>query len=176
MSEVNAWLLDLGEGLLAAVGALEMVHLLPDEPALFEIPQSPIYCRNVLVWQDEILPLMDLAARLLGRPGPVGQDLLAVLAFQEYPGAETRNGALLLKAPPIRIHVNDSQACDLPDSPSDWQHLAIACFELAERRPVPVLDLAKVFCLSQGDTDQRVPLEQTPPAIFRIEPNRKESR
>ncbi len=43
MSEVNAWLLDLGEGLYAAIGELEMVHLLPDAPALFDVPQSPPY-------------------------------------------------------------------------------------------------------------------------------------
>ena len=48
MSEVNAWLLDLGEGLHGAVGALEMVHVLPDAPALFKIPRSPAYCREVL--------------------------------------------------------------------------------------------------------------------------------
>jgi len=145
MSEVNAWLLDLGEGLLAAVGELELVHLLPDAPALFDVPQSPAYCRKVLVWQQEILPLMNLATRLLGRPAARGGGLVAVTAYQERPGADPSYGALMLSAPPVRVRVADSQACGLPEAQPGWRHMAIACFEREGRGPVPVLDLAKVF-------------------------------
>ncbi len=49
MSDVNAWLLHLGNGLHAAVGELEMIHVLPDFPTLFDIPGSPAYARQVLV-------------------------------------------------------------------------------------------------------------------------------
>jgi len=153
MSEVNAWLLDLGEGLLAAVGQLEVVHVLPDAPTLFEIPQSPSYCRKVLVWETEMLPLMNLAMRLLGRTVAESRGLVAVTAFQAYPGAQPCYGALMLDAPPVRIRVSDSQACDLPDAQSGWRRLAIACFEQSGRGPVPVLDLAKVFSLPRGGTD-----------------------
>lgn len=154
MSEVNAWLLDLGEGLHGAVGALEMVHVLPDAPALFEIPRSPAYCREVLVWQGEIMPLMNLAMRLLGRPVAESRDLVAVTAFQEYSGAEPRYGALVLSAPPVRIRVNDSRACELPEAQPDWQRLAIACFRRSDLGPVPVLDLGKVFSPPSGGTDE----------------------
>ena len=145
MSEVNAWLLDLGEGLLAAIGELELVHLLPDAPALLDVPQSPAYCRKVLVWQQEILPLLNLAARLLGRPVIGGSGLVAVTAYQEHPGADPRYGALMLSAPPVRVRVADSQACGLPETQSGWRCLALACFEHAGCGSVPVLDLAKVF-------------------------------
>jgi hypothetical protein len=147
MSEVNAWLLDLGGGLLAAVGELEMVHMLPDDPELFEIPQSPAYCRNVLVWQGEILPLMNLASRVLDRPVKENRNLVAITAFQEYPGAEVRHGALILHAPPERIRVNDSHACDLSGFQTVWRRLALACFEYTDRGPVPVLDLCNLFLL-----------------------------
>lgn len=149
MSEVNAWLLDFGGGLHAAVGDLEMIHALPDAPSLFAIPRSPDYCRQVLVWQGEVLPLMDVALRLAARPPSVNGSgsLIVITAFQDHPGAAPRHGALLLNTAPVRIRVNDTQACELPESQSVWGHLAIACFEHQDRGPVPVLDLRKLFSL-----------------------------
>jgi chemotaxis signal transduction protein len=149
MAEVNAWLLNLGEGLLAAVGEREMIHLLSDQPALFEVPQSPCYCRKVFAWQGGILPLMDLPSRLTGRR-TLNPGLVAVVAFSKCPEVKTLHGALLLNSPPQRIRVDDRQACDLPESPSGWEHLAIACFEQSKYGPVPVLDLPRVFSLLPG--------------------------
>lgn len=149
MSEANAWLLDLGRGLHAAVGELEMVHVLPDAPTLFEVPQTPDYCRQVLVWQGEVLPLMDVAMRLVARPASESgsRGLIVVTAFQQYPGAAPRHGALLLSTAPVRIRVNDAQACELPESQPVWRRLAVACFEHSDRGPVPVLDLRALFSL-----------------------------
>jgi len=156
MSEAAAWLLDLGGGLHAAVGEREMLHLLPDPPTLYRIPQSPPYCRQVLVWEGEVLPLMELARRI-----PVGegarteaQGLIAITAFQEHPGAAPRRGALLLSAAPVRIGVNDAQACALPEPRSVWRRLAIACFEHPARGPIPVLDLARLFLLPADRSDE----------------------
>ena len=149
MSEVNAWLLDLGGGLHAAVGGLELNHVLTDAPILFDIPQTPDYCRQVMVWQGEVLPLMDVAMRLTARPSSANASLglIVVTAFQEYPGATSRHGALLLNTAPVRIRVNDAQACELPESQPGWRRLARACFEHSDLGPVPVLDLRTLFSL-----------------------------
>jgi hypothetical protein len=111
---------------------------------------------------------MDLCARLLDRSAAESQGVFAIVAFQEFPGAETRHGALILSAPPVRIRVNDSQACDLPDCLSDWRNLAIACFEQAGHGPVPILDLGKVFSLPQGGADECVGQQPASKAIFQI--------
>jgi chemotaxis signal transduction protein len=179
MSVVSAWQLDLGSGLWAAVGEREMIHLMSDPPALFEIPHSPSYCRRVFVWQGRILPLMDLPLRLLGQHS-LSQGLLAVVAFQKYPEATIRHGALLLDSPPVRIRVEDSQACDLPESPSGWRHLAIACFEQAQQGPVPILDLSRVFLLppasasgtklTDADQPDSLPVQETLAMESRIDP------
>ena len=140
MSEVTAWLLDLGDGLHAAVGEREMIHVLPDPPPLFEIPRSPAYCRKLLIWQDELLPLMNLAGRVAarpvapaeGQPGPDG--LVAIAAYQPHPGEA-----------PARIGVSDADACGLPEALGAWRRYAISCFEHADIGPVPVLDLRSVF-------------------------------
>ena len=153
MSTVNAWMLDLGGGLHAAVGEREMIHVLPDAPTLYQIPQSPSHCRQVLVWQGTVLPLMDLSKRL-----PAGisdtpdtaigsRELVVITAFQGHPGDEPRHGALLLRGMPVRIRVSDTDACDLPEPLQPWRPYAIACFDHSGTGPVPVLNLHGVFSL-----------------------------
>jgi chemotaxis signal transduction protein len=149
MRQVSAWLLSLG-GAWAAIGEGEMVHLLADPPTLHTIPRSPAYCREVLIWEGEILPLMDLARRVHGDPrapaGPRGP--IAITAFAGPPGALPGHGALLLHAPPVRIRVSDAQACPLPEPEAAWRPLTISCFEQEGLGPIPVLDLARVFLLA----------------------------
>ncbi len=152
MKAVSAWLLDLGEGLHAAVGEQEMIHVLPDPPTLFQIPRTPPYARQVMVWQDEVLPLINLRLRLAMPMAPERPMLVAVMAFQDHPGAAPRHGALKLGGPPVRIGVNDSLACELPEPQSDWRQLALACFEHANIGPVPVLDLHRLFSPPSGAT------------------------
>ncbi len=154
MSDADAWLLDLGHGLHAAVGELEITYLLPDPPKLFAIPHSPVYVPQVLIWQDEIVPLMNLAMRLALAPEPNPRMLAAILAYQDKPGAVQRHGALWLATPPVRIQVSDALACDLPEPQSNWRRLAFACFEYAHIGPVPVLNLHRVFSLPLGDINE----------------------
>ena len=154
MSEANAWLLDLGRGRHAAVGELEMVHVLPEPPTLFEIPRTPDYCRQVLVWQGEVLPVMDIAMRLWAQPSevprPLGgaRDLVAIAAFQQRPGDVPRHGGLLLRGMPARIVVSDANACELPDSLQAWRPYALSCFDYSGVGPVPVLNLRGTFSLA----------------------------
>ena len=147
MSGVNAWLLNLGAGLHAAVGERELIHVLPDTPTLFEVPRAPRYCRKVLVWQGAVVPLMDLSMRLIASPLVMQETLglVVVTAYQRQPDQAVRYGALLLNAPPVRIRVSDAQACNLPEPASAWRRLAVACFEQGDSGPVPVLDLGFVF-------------------------------
>ena len=163
MRAVNAWLLDLGGGLHAAVGELEMIHVLPDPPTLFEIPQTPDYCRRVLVWQGEVLPLLDLAERLsagtVGRAGPLAgaRDLVAIVAFQRHPGDQPRHGGLLLRGMPVRIAVTDADACELPESLQAWRPCAASCFSNSTVGAVPVVDLHRVFSQSSVEMPASLP-------------------
>ncbi len=151
MSECMAWLLHLPGGPRAAVGELEMVHVVPSSPALFEIPLSPFYCRNVVVWRDEVLPLMNLAARVTGEAVAQTEtiagieNLVGIVAYQSCSDGAPRKGALVLGGAPARIRVSDVQACALPASEQGWRPITISCFKHPDHGPVPVLDLPAVF-------------------------------
>lgn len=140
----GAWILALDSVLRAAVGERELVHLI-EAPTLLDVPLSPPYCRQVLVWNENLLPAMDLAAWL--RPGEPVQcrwPLAGVFGYQTKPGAEPAYGALLLAGIPERARAADSQACALPKQPARWRTLAISCFKRGDH-PIPILDLPHLF-------------------------------
>ena len=140
MSDMNAWLLDFGDACRAAVGTRELLHLV-DAPATFTVPCTPGYCRSVVLWQERLLPVMDIAARLGAQPRSA--PFLAVIGYQRQRGEYPQFGALALAAPPRQLAVRDEQACALPDE-GGWRELAVSCFE-HEGAAVPVLDLYRIF-------------------------------
>jgi chemotaxis signal transduction protein len=143
MPESTAWMLALDRQLLAAVGERELVHVI-ETPILLDVPYSPSYCRQVLVWNDIVLPAMDLAAWLRRQPAQRQQTLAGVFAYQARPGADPEYGALLLAGIPVRTRVADDQACALPKRPGNWRTLAISCFNQGDN-PIPILDLPRIF-------------------------------
>jgi len=140
----TAWMLALDDRLRAAVGEHKLIHLI-EAPTLLEVPLSPYYCRRAILWNNLLLPAMDLAAWLRGREQPAQQErkLAGVVAYQPQMGA-AEYGVLLLSDIPARTHVSDTQACKLPEQPTGWRDLAISCFLDAET-PVPILDLPLIF-------------------------------
>ncbi|MDS4030580.1 MAG: chemotaxis protein CheW [Candidatus Contendobacter sp.] len=143
MAESAAWVLALDHQLRAAVGERELVHLI-ETPILLDVPRSPHYCRQVLVWNDTVLPAMDLAAWLRGQSTQRQEPLAGVFAYQTRPGADPEYGALLLSAIPTQTRVDDDQVCALPKQPGNWQTLAISCFQQGDQ-PIPILDLPHIF-------------------------------
>ncbi len=141
MAQANAWVLNLGGGHSMAIGEREMIHLV-DQPRLESIPHTPAHCHDVVLWEGEILPVMDMASWLGLDEGR--RESVCVVAWQPRPDVRPGIGALVFSGMPLRVLVDDDQACDLPETPAGWGRVAQACFT-HEGRPVPILDLAFVF-------------------------------
>lgn len=140
-----AWLLNFGDGEVAAVGQRELLHLVP-QSSTYEVPRTPRHCRRVLAWQNQLVPVWDILEWL--RPGRSdGQAALAaVVGYQERRRQVPRFGALMLTEPPRRIEVCNSQACELDKGQSAWHGIAISSFRHeGASEPVPVLDLPLMF-------------------------------
>lgn len=143
MASGNAWFLALDNEFSAAVGRLEIVHLL-QFPVLHAVHGGPFYCSRVLIWQNRILPAMDLAAWLRGKQVNRTFILAAVVAYQDTRSIEPQYGSILLSELPRQIMVDDSQACSLPEKPRGWSNIAISCFDF-DGKPVPILNLSHIF-------------------------------
>ena len=141
MAEATAWLLALAPELQAAVGEKEMIHMV-QTPALFEIPDTPAHCRQVLRWEQQIVPVLDVADWLLEQPAAPSPAMVGVFAYQIATGIGY--GALPLQAVPARRRVRDDQACPLPERPAGWSRIALSCFSDGDRK-IPILDLNYLF-------------------------------
>ena len=143
MKTATAWVMELGAGYRAATGVREMVHLLPD-PELFDIPHAPPHCRQVLVWEDDVLPVVDLAVWLSGEPQTDHKSHACILGYRPGPGESAMLGALLVAGIPKRVTVADDQACSAPEQPMLWRELTLSCFS-RNGVAIPILNLAALF-------------------------------
>lgn len=137
----NAWMLDFGDALRAAVGARVLVQII-DRPRLHPVPCTPSHCHSIYAWQGRLMPVVDVAV-LLGRE-PQAPRLLAIAAYQEHAGDAVKFGALLLSAPPAAVIVGNEQACSLPEYPDTWEKFSLSCFG-HQGEAIPVLHLGRIF-------------------------------
>ena len=144
MSEGVAWILALRGGHQAAVGELELVHVLPDKPELFPVLKSPPHCDHVFLWQEQVLPVVDLAV-WLGDAGAAGDnEHLGIVRYRRGRGEPLQYGSFVIDGPPRQARVRDEQACELPHYAPRWRAVSLSCFEHAGRA-TPVLDVARIF-------------------------------
>jgi hypothetical protein len=153
----EAWLLSLGAAHRAAVGIYEVVHILPYAPSLFQVPQAPAHCRSVILWEERVLPVVDLRSLVSEGAAKVDaahvaglEQLLAVVAYLTDRSQVADYGALLLAGLPARTTVTDEQACELDPSLAPWAWFSSSCFRHANLGPIPVLDLRRVFRPTQA--------------------------
>lgn len=147
-SGVRAWLLEFSRNQIAAVGLHELVEVL-SRPKLYHVPMASKRCHQVLVWRDEILPVVDFGVEAGtdstdSTDSAPGGAVTAIAVYQTVPGEPLRHGALELSVMPRTISVADNMACALPDGSSPINELAISCFSY-ENLAVPVIDLTRVF-------------------------------
>lgn len=146
---VVAWLLPLPGARAVAVGEAELRHILVDPPELHPVPGAPPHCARVLLWEEMVVPLLDLG-RLLdaAAPAPPGSapGRVVIVACRDPLAGALRHGALLLAGVPARVAVSDEDAC--PPPPWAPPGVTLACFRGEDGSAVPVLDLGALLAPS----------------------------
>ena len=160
----RAWLLNFGNNLKAAIGHHEMWQVLIS-PQLFDIPCTPLYCNKVLVFQNHILPVCDIA-NFLNKSISTAKDnknnknnknnrTVGIGIYQSTPTTPIHYAGIYLETMPQSIYVNDEQACDLPKEQADWGQLAISCF-IQDEITIPIIDLAYLFSPELNNLRNRI--------------------
>ena len=141
MAAANAWLLDLGDAMHAAIGMRELVQII-EAPITFAVPLTPAHSSNVMFWQKRMVPVLDLSIRLDNKASK--GKLMAIVGYHDAANQTAGLGAIILAAPPVRIAVDDAQACTLDEDMARWHELANSSFK-QEREVIPVLHLSRLF-------------------------------
>ncbi len=141
----RGWVMDVGAGWRVAVGAHRVVEYLLSPPT-HSLPRMPAHCLGVLIWQERMIPLLDLAPVLSerARAQEHGVRRAVVLAYQEMPGQALRYGALVVRAAPVEVWASDDMACPLPEDPPALKHFSCSCF-LHQEKAIPILDTTRLF-------------------------------
>lgn len=158
----KAWLLPFGKGLHVAIGEFEMVHILTGRQRYTRVPCSPVWCRFVFAWCGRPIPLFDLDAFLNPVPdqssiaGFSASDTIAIVAYEDRQGS-IQYGGFILSALPFARVVSDNQMCDYPSGNIRWNEVALSCFKDPDAGAVPILDIAHLFCATNGKAVLNVP-------------------
>lgn len=153
--KAHAWIMQITDTLSVAVGEFELIHILVDNPILFRLPKAPHYCQQVFIWQNKIIPIMNLAERFGLEKNTVTDEYIVVSIFA-YRAEKTgipEYAALFLNATPRRSEVSDDQACQLPTDLQSLTHYVRSCFQDTESKQIiPILKLEHLFAYQDNLT------------------------
>ena len=144
MSTSDAWLLECDAALSIAVGDREMMELVQAQRC-HRVPGTPDYCSSVVIWQGNIVPVMDLGQLHSGIEQERSESYLCLLNYQQTPSTPLRQLALRVNGAPGRIQVDDAQFCEFPREyeGSLLKPVTLSCFT-HHAKPVLILDIARL--------------------------------
>lgn len=140
---IAAWILPVDEFMKVAVGEFEFIHIV-SQTEYFSIPQAPKYCDQVILWNENIVPVMDLSLWYSGHEQSYDTAVIAVLIYKNNNGDLLYGGIRLKNMPVLNIVTND-QSCLLPDESDKWKEMCLSCFKSSNGDVVPILDVARLF-------------------------------
>lgn len=143
MSKASAWVMKVDETFYASVSQMELVHII-NSPYTINIPKSPEYCQNLIIWNDNILPVVDLSRLLINVDSSTIHDVVAVITYKDS-NNNIQYGGISLSCSPDLEHVENNQICELPENIKNLQTISLSCFLSKDGYEVPILDLNKLF-------------------------------
>ncbi len=155
-TSATAWILGFGRSHIA-VGEFEVLHILDQRPERFPIPQTPGHCREVILWEEQIVPLLDLTVLAEDSHGQhsrqdhgegAAKQIVAIVGFQSRANEVPGYGALLLSKIPQRYTVQDDLASAFPSESPGLNRFTLCSFAHPEYGYVRVLDVPRLFAAS----------------------------
>lgn len=146
----RAWLLRDSAHHAFAVSEIEMVAY-DQSPLTYRVPASPLYCPELILWQQRLIPLLHMA--LLFEPHARGDNThIGIFAYQTGSGSALDYLALSLNGAPQKIEVTENTVATLPHHYNDplLRPLAISCFS-HQGESVPILDISYLASATMRD-------------------------
>ena len=142
-ADATAWLLSVDQVMNVAVGEYEFIHIV-DQPEFIPIPQAPEYCKNVILWNENIIPVINLSSWYSGHEQTEDTGVVAILIYTNTAGELLYAGLKLVNIP-VLVKVNNDQACPLPENAAKWNKISLSSFKSSNGDTVPILDITALF-------------------------------
>ena len=140
---VAAWLLQVDRLINVAVGQFELLHIV-DEPDYISIPQAPEYCSHVILWNDNIVPVVNLATWASGSLQDCSSGAVAILVYKDSQD-NFSYGGIKLDHTPTKERVRNDQFSQLTVEQEKWRTISLSCFKTNSGELVPILDVYRLF-------------------------------
>ena len=143
----SAWVLEVADNIRVAISQHEMNHI--DECSnLIKIPKAPVWCDQVMLWKNQIVPVMDFV-RIYDPEyqsnGVAGASIMVAIV-RVYDNSEQKisYGAIRILQPPILEKISNKQASKKQDIDQRWNGISVSAFN-HKQTIVPVLDIKSLF-------------------------------
>lgn len=140
---VTAWLLQVDRLVNVAIGQFELIHII-DEPEYLLIPQAPEYCKDVVLWNGNIVPVMSLTSWLTSDIQADNTGIVAIVVYENAQGKQMFGGLKLSNAP-TQAKVTNDQQCQLTADLDKWRKVSLSSFKSRAGNIVPIIDVSKLF-------------------------------
>ena len=118
---------------------------------LIMIPKAPAWCNHVMLWKNQILPVMDFkeAYDKTNQSQEVKAKKIMVAIVRVFNNSQNKisYGAIRILQPPILENISDNQASKKQDIDQRWNKVSLSAFQYQDS-VVPILDIKSLF----GDT------------------------
>ena len=104
MTMSEAWLLECGNSLALAVCDHEMAEYIQPQQT-WTVPGAPDYCGSVMVWQNNIVPIMDIPALDGGIMRNADESHVCILHYQDAPRQPLQHLAVRVSRAPQKVRV-----------------------------------------------------------------------
>ena len=144
MSEAAAWLMQIDRLTRVAVGQLELIHII-SSPEYIEVPKAPGYCQRIVVWNNKIIPVVDISMLVAGTSAFYQNNAVAVALYKDPGSDEIKYGGIQLTDMPLLEKITNEQGVARSDLSSMWHPYAVSGFKSAEKEIVPIIDIRQLF-------------------------------
>ena len=145
---VSAWVLKVSDNQYVAISQYEMNHL-EEHSDFIKIPKSPAWCNSVMLWKNQIVPVMDfthwdgnLKSDDTDESGPT---MVAIIRLIHTKDNVAKYGAIRILQPPVLEKVSNQQACHQAEVTNKFSDVAVSAFKYRDQLVIPVLDIEKLF-------------------------------
>ena len=144
MNEVAAWVMQIDRMSRVAVGQLELIHIIAN-PEYIEVPKAPRHCKRVVMWNNKVIPVMDLSILVNDASAFYQHNSVAVALYAPEGRHELQYGGIQLIDMPVLDKVSNQQQVTQSELSEQWKPLSVSAYRGRDSDIIPILDLPKLF-------------------------------